>query len=373
MATISKSLLTILLLLLPVSGVEAQETPAKPYPIVTKIPAIKADGLDIPEQTLELTAKNGWLVATLTALPDELEWTIVLAKLQPDVKPVVTVHPGLPLFSVQYGPWFIREGLGRLRVLREPKKFDEDQWAVIEKAPDGKTICSAGRLFVIEKDNWCWLCTSPKYDNKTVDTAIRFQHLQLKNGSGSMLFADGQFGEVFCGDARCQDEGDLLVAERNTGYGARATLAAQEIKDSLVGKPLPQISGKAMGPIKTAIGPENLKGKVVLIDFWATWCGPCVKKLPEVNKLQEKYSAQGLVVIGIHSSNNAEGVEKFLDTHPVQFPIVVDDGETERRFAVSAFPTYYLVGRDGKVSIGFENSPPTAEQIEAELKKTVAP
>ena len=345
----------------------AQETAVTELPARKTISALKGDGLDIPQQTLTLSDQNGWLVATLVAAPDELEWKIVLAKLDPNKTPVIKSHPELPFVSVEYGPYFVRESLGRLRVYREVKETESDDWRQIGDVPEGKSLCRAGRLFLVESDNWSWLCTSPTRDIQSIDTLIRFQHIHLKNGHGAAGFADGQLAEVFCGDARAQDEGDLLVALRAPGYQARAMMAAAEIKDALLGKPMPVLQGRPIGPIALPT-PDELKGKVILIDFWATWCGPCIKKLPEINRLQEKYQDHGFVVMGVHSSQGSDSAAKFLAEHPVNFPIVLDDdGEIERQFAVSQYPTYFLVGRDGKLKTGFQSAPPTESQIEAEL------
>ena len=64
----------------------------------------------------------------------------------------------------------------------------------------------------------------------------------------------------------------------------------------------------------------------VLVDFWAKWCAPCIKKMPDVDALQSKYRDRGLVVIGVHANQNSDGLEEFLTKHPVRFPIALDDG-----------------------------------------------
>lgn len=366
------SLAILFLVALPGPLTVAQERTVTELPFASEIAPIDADGLEIPKQRLELTDQGGWLVATLTAEPDELEWKIVLAKITPGSMPKVSVHPQLPLFEIQYGPWFIRESLGRLRVYREQKDPGGDTWNQIGKAPAGDTPCTAGRLFVVRNGDWYWVCTSPKYDKSTIDTLIRFQHQKLKRGSGSMMFADGKFGEVFCGEARCHDEGDLLVAERITGYGARAMISSTEAKKSIVGNRMPAIDGISMGDIAMPTH-SDLIGKVILVDFWATWCGPCVKKIPAVNALQNRFEARGLVVVGVHANQNSEKLSEFMAEHEFDFPVVLSDGETEKRFVVSQFPSYFLVGRDGKIVSAYMSDPPTDAQIEAELRKTDEP
>jgi thiol-disulfide isomerase/thioredoxin len=113
---------------------------------------------------------------------------------------------------------------------------------------------------------------------------------------------------------------------------------------------------------------SDLQGKVVLIDFWATWCSGCVEELPAVQKLYEKYKDQGFMVIGVHSKQGGDKAEASLKEHKVTFPVVVDDDTSVNRYAVSGWPTYFLVDRQGKVTLGFLDTLPTNEQIEALLK-----
>ncbi len=93
-----------------------------------------------------------------------------------------------------------------------------------------------------------------------------------------------------------------------------------------------------------------LRGKVVLIDFWASWCGPCKQEMPVLEALHKKYAEQGLVIVGINIDNNPKKMNNFLKGTPVSFRIVHD-----RKLAVASkyepgtMPTSYFVGRDGKV------------------------
>jgi thiol-disulfide isomerase/thioredoxin len=108
----------------------------------------------------------------------------------------------------------------------------------------------------------------------------------------------------------------------------------------------------------------HLYGNVVLVDFWATWCTPCVEKLPYVQKLHEKYAGQGLVVVAVHSVK-AEEMDTFLQKHEYSFPMALDTGETARRFGIEGIPQYVLIGRDGKlVHSGLKHSPPDEAEIE---------
>lgn len=99
---------------------------------------------------------------------------------------------------------------------------------------------------------------------------------------------------------------------------------------------------------------ESMRGKVVLLDFWATWCKPCVKSMPELDALYRDYQARGLSVIGVsvdQGDDRAKKVSKFLSKKPVGYPIVIDGEEAAswEAFNVAALPTLYLIDREGRV------------------------
>jgi len=92
------------------------------------------------------------------------------------------------------------------------------------------------------------------------------------------------------------------------------------------------------------------KGKVVIVDFWASWCVPCRRSFPWLNEMQAKYADQGLVIIGVNEDTSAEEVAGFLADYPARFEIVRDnEGSLATEFGVVAMPSSYIVGRDGKI------------------------
>jgi len=99
---------------------------------------------------------------------------------------------------------------------------------------------------------------------------------------------------------------------------------------------------------------KNLKGKVVLVDFWATWCGPCVGEIPNIKKLHEKYNKQGFEVIGISLDNSMDELKKFIAKENLPWPSIYDMDEKRtsvlsNHYGVTAIPFAVLVGRDGRV------------------------
>jgi cytochrome c biogenesis protein CcmG/thiol:disulfide interchange protein DsbE len=94
----------------------------------------------------------------------------------------------------------------------------------------------------------------------------------------------------------------------------------------------------------------DYEGKVVVVDFWASWCVPCRRSFPWLDAMQEKYADQGLVVVGVNVDSNEEDARAFLDEYPVSFRIVSDpNGNLARQFDVVAMPSSYIIGRDGEV------------------------
>lgn len=99
----------------------------------------------------------------------------------------------------------------------------------------------------------------------------------------------------------------------------------------------------------------SLRGKVVVLDFWASWCAPCRKSFPFLNSLQDRHAGEGLQVVGLTLEEDDEGVRKFLEAVPARFTIVRDPSERAgEEFGVVAMPTTILIDRDGRIAARFE-------------------
>jgi peroxiredoxin len=96
--------------------------------------------------------------------------------------------------------------------------------------------------------------------------------------------------------------------------------------------------------------PDSLKGKVVLVDFWASWCVPCAESFPVMEKLHQSYKDQGLVIIAVSTDEKSNDMQKFLKKHPATFAVVRDAAQKLVGLAdASTMPTSFLIGRDGKI------------------------
>lgn len=126
-----------------------------------------------------------------------------------------------------------------------------------------------------------------------------------------------------------------------------ATLAAPAAWSLEAAAPAPELS---LPGINTTVTLSELKGKVVYLDFWASWCGPCRQSFPFMNELLAKYQAKGLEVVAINLDQQRSDADQFLSQVPARFTVAFDaKGESARRFEVKGMPSTFLIGRDGKV------------------------
>jgi cytochrome c biogenesis protein CcmG, thiol:disulfide interchange protein DsbE len=122
------------------------------------------------------------------------------------------------------------------------------------------------------------------------------------------------------------------------------------------------------------ISLADSKGKVVYLDFWASWCGPCRQSFPWMNELQSRFSERGLQIIAVNLDAQTGDAQKFLAQTMASFVVAYDPkGLTPRLYGVRGMPTSILIGRDGKIlmtHMGFNkgNRPELEEKIRQALE-----
>jgi thiol-disulfide isomerase/thioredoxin len=122
--------------------------------------------------------------------------------------------------------------------------------------------------------------------------------------------------------------------------GARAS--AQAVGGQALGFELAGLKG----PVRLA----DLRGRIVFLDFWASWCTPCRLSFPWMNQMQATYGPQGLQVVAINVDAKRADADRFLAATPVQFAIAFDPaGDTPRAYGIKAMPSSFLIGTDGRV------------------------
>ncbi|HUY84841.1 MAG TPA: TlpA disulfide reductase family protein [Steroidobacteraceae bacterium] len=95
---------------------------------------------------------------------------------------------------------------------------------------------------------------------------------------------------------------------------------------------------------------NSLHGRVVLVNFWATWCGPCRQEMPALDRIYRRYAPQGLVVVGISVDAGAAAVKRLLARHPVHYPILLDPTtRVSSAYRVEAMPSTFIIDREGEI------------------------
>jgi len=138
-----------------------------------------------------------------------------------------------------------------------------------------------------------------------------------------------------------------------------------------VGDGLPSISLESSQGVKVDLGA--LKGKVIYVDVWASWCGPCRKSLPWMKEIKQRYESKGFDIVAVNVDSNKKDAEAFLGSLNPNFQVLFDpQGSFPEQCKVESMPSSFLIGKDGKVISIFPGFHPGDDQkIEAKIKEVV--
>lgn len=148
---------------------------------------------------------------------------------------------------------------------------------------------------------------------------------------------------------------------KNLAYGLGIVLVALLLYISLFTQTQNPYEGTSLSKgspapdftLKTLEGKEirlsSLKGKVVLINFWATWCPPCREEMPLFERVYKKYRDKGFEILAISTDSSQEQVRKFIRDFKVSFPVLMDDGNVSNLYMIQGLPTSFLLDREGKI------------------------
>ncbi len=134
------------------------------------------------------------------------------------------------------------------------------------------------------------------------------------------------------------------------GFAALWSATATPLQAAVSVGDHPQINFKATDG--TQVTSESLRGRLVIVDFWATWCGPCVKAVPHMLKLNQQYSARGVQIIGISRDSDRRALERFVSNKRMTWPQFFDKNETakmSRAWGVSGIPSIFILSPQGEV------------------------
>ncbi len=145
----------------------------------------------------------------------------------------------------------------------------------------------------------------------------------------------------------------------------RRLMAQQREKSPLLGLPPPAFELTTLDGCPLRL--TDLAGKVVVLDFWATWCSPCLDELPQLAELAKQYAEKGVAFYAINVAEKKEVVEKFLQGNKIELPIALDpDGNTMKAFKVIVLPSVFIIGKDGTVQAAQQGYRADVSQVVAE-------
>jgi peroxiredoxin len=111
----------------------------------------------------------------------------------------------------------------------------------------------------------------------------------------------------------------------------------------------PNFSLKSLDGEQTSL--KEFRGKVVFLNFWATWCGPCKSEVEDIDKLHEALGGEDFVVMAVDIRENSKKVRAFMEKHGIDFPAYLDEkGSVSSEYGVSGIPTTFLINPDGKIA-----------------------
>jgi peroxiredoxin len=126
---------------------------------------------------------------------------------------------------------------------------------------------------------------------------------------------------------------------------APAKLARTEVGDMMPAYQANDLDGKTFDL-------ASRKGRVMLLNVWATWCGPCVFEIPQLNAVHQQFASKGFEVVGVSlDDTGVEGVRQFVQERKIVYPVTIDpDGHIATLLGTNTIPTSVLIGRDGKIA-----------------------
>jgi thiol-disulfide isomerase/thioredoxin len=237
--------------------------------------------------------------------------------------------------AVKYGGTVDVDGTKCHLIEASGDELDWQLWVTVGPQP-------APRKFVPDlAKTFAKMAQAQKGKNPLADLKVS-NVLTFKDWKGDPKFAPDAFEfEAPEGSEKAKSLMDIIASGRNRpepGPHPLVGQAAPEIK-------LDQLDG---GKFDLA----ELKGKVVILDFWATWCGPCVQAMPIIEKVAEKYKDKGVLLFAVNLQEEPDDVKKFLEAAELNVTVPLDkEGTVARAYKADAIPQTVLVGKDGSVQV----------------------
>jgi thiol-disulfide isomerase/thioredoxin len=313
-----------------------------------------------PAGRYRIAVEGGWLQVRRETSDGQIDWHVVLARASDPTPPVVT-EPGLPpegraRFEVSYreGRYFIREDLNVLRAVREPKPAEPASWPAIAVPGEQLSRMGWGRsagpppldAFQGYVEPWFLYASGP--GGKRLDCWIRLTPSALAKREGNgVSVSNGGLIQSFGGQNRVYDDGSMLLAVRSSEAEARA------VTNVAIGAKAPRFAVKTLDG-KELAALDDYRGKYVLLDFWATWCSPCVAEMPVIQEIQATFGGDDrFVLISLSLDHEIEAARRFVKDRGlgwVQGFVGDEAGEhVLEDYGADTIPATFLIGPDGTV------------------------
>jgi len=261
-----------------------------------------------------------------------------------------------------------------LSILGDPNSLARLQ----RDSSSNNSITSQSASLGLLEFNWWKNTTNAQVQAQVLDS-LKAMAVKNPNDDGLAAVAYSMY-QAGAANKDLTNEARDIILKNLTGPFAQqmqSQLQMQAAQDALIGKPI-VVSGVALDGRQ--ISSSDLKGKPILVDFWATWCGPCVSEVPEIQSLYEKYHPAGLEIIGVSQDNDPTALKTFLQQHPsMVWPQLFDanhpgNNPVALQFNVMAYPTQFLIDRDGilrNIIVGVD--PNNSQQLSGPLADLVGP
>ncbi|HEY2826752.1 MAG TPA: TlpA disulfide reductase family protein [Pirellulales bacterium] len=259
------------------------------------------------------------------------------------------------------------------------------EFAIKYKSDPDKKVAATASLYALEQRVLTADLLEPAKLSALLDevkAALAGQNLDAKHFriASATVHSVNQLKDDAEATKRLKEFGDLFAASSDpvlAHYGRKLAESGSPAKETnWMGKPM-EVAGTTADGAKFDIG--QFKGKVILVDFWATWCGPCRALIPDLKEMYEKYHGQGFEIVGVNLDSTPSELSDFLDKEKLPWVNVVGeekDGQLQfplaEKYGIQAIPTTFLVSKDGKIAAYDVHGEELTKQVEKLLADKTA-